>query len=71
MKKIYITCLLMAVATVSSAQEMGRVLSTTPIITQVVVPKQVCTNQTVQTQGQNKTISFFKCGRKIKSIVYL
>lgn len=56
MKKIYITCLLMAVATVSSAQEMGRVLSTTPIITQVVVPKQVCTNQTVQTQGQNTGI---------------
>ena len=28
----------------ASAQEMARVLSTTPIIQQVAVPQQVCTN---------------------------
>jgi uncharacterized protein YcfJ len=53
MKKIYVASLLMAVSTLGMAQEMGRVVSTTPIITQVIVPKQVCTTQTVQTQGQN------------------
>lgn len=53
MKKIYIASLLMAVCSLGMAQEMGRVISSTPIITQVVVPKQVCTTQTVQTQGQN------------------
>lgn len=52
MKKIYIAGLLMAVSSLGMAQEMGRVISSTPIVTQVVVPKQVCTTQTVQTQGQ-------------------
>ncbi|MBV5296116.1 MAG: glycine zipper 2TM domain-containing protein [Curvibacter lanceolatus] len=35
----------------ASAQEMARVLSTTPIIQQVAVPQQVCTNQQVATPG--------------------
>ena len=56
MKKIYIASVLMAVSSLGMAQEMGRVISSTPIITQVVVPKQVCTTQTVQTQGQNTGI---------------
>ena len=36
----------------ASAQETGRVISSTPIIQQVAVPRQVCTNSQVATQGQ-------------------
>jgi uncharacterized protein YcfJ len=35
-----------------SAQEVGRVISSTPIISQVVVPRQVCNNEVVQVQTQ-------------------
>jgi uncharacterized protein YcfJ len=34
------------------AQETGRVISSTPVIQQVAVPRQVCTNTQVTTQGQ-------------------
>jgi uncharacterized protein YcfJ len=34
------------------AQEVGRVISSTPIIQQVAVPRQVCNNQQVVTEGQ-------------------
>lgn len=34
------------------AQEVGRVISSTPIIQQVAVPRQVCNNEQVVTQGQ-------------------
>jgi uncharacterized protein YcfJ len=37
------------------AQEQGRVISTTPVITQVAVPRQVCTNEQVTTQSQQKS----------------
>jgi uncharacterized protein YcfJ len=37
------------------AQEQGRVISTTPVITQVAVPRQVCTNEVVQTQSSGKS----------------
>ncbi|MBS7807360.1 hypothetical protein [Variovorax sp. PCZ-1] len=37
------------------AQEQGRVISTTPVITQVAVPRQVCTNEQVVTQTQQKS----------------
>lgn len=36
----------------ASAQETGRVISSTPVIQQVAVPRQVCTNSQVATQGQ-------------------
>jgi len=36
----------------ASAQETGRVISSTPVIQQVAVPRQVCTNTQVATQGQ-------------------
>jgi uncharacterized protein YcfJ len=40
-------------ATVSAqAQEVGKVISSTPIIQQVAVPRQVCTNQQVVSEGQ-------------------
>jgi uncharacterized protein YcfJ len=34
------------------AQEVGKVISSTPIIQQVAVPRQVCNNQQVVTEGQ-------------------
>ncbi len=37
------------------AQEQGRVISTTPVITQVAVPRQVCSNEQVVTQSQQKS----------------
>ncbi|MFN5774717.1 MAG: glycine zipper 2TM domain-containing protein, partial [Burkholderiaceae bacterium] len=36
----------------ATAQESGRVISRTPVIQQVAVPRQVCTNTQVATQGQ-------------------
>lgn len=35
------------------AQEQGRVISTTPVITQVAVPRQVCANEQVSTTSQS------------------
>jgi len=49
----FITSVLVCVATFSAsvgAQEVGRVISTMPIIQQVAVPRQVCTQQQVATQ---------------------
>ena len=34
------------------AQEVGKVISSTPVIQQVAVPRQVCTNEQVVVQGQ-------------------
>lgn len=42
---------LAGVATQASAEEMGRVISSTPIIQQVAVPQQVCSNGQVVTQA--------------------
>jgi uncharacterized protein YcfJ len=39
-------------STVSFAQEQGRVISTTPVIQQIAVPRQVCTNEQVSTTSQ-------------------
>ena len=48
-----ITGLMTACAsTTVQAQEVGKVLSSTPIIQRVAVPRQVCTNQQVVTGGQ-------------------
>jgi uncharacterized protein YcfJ len=41
-----------AAAPAAWAQETGRVITSTPIIQQVAVPRQVCTNSQVATQGQ-------------------
>jgi uncharacterized protein YcfJ len=38
--------------TPAQAQEVGRVISSTPIIQQVAVPRQVCNTQQVVTEGQ-------------------
>jgi uncharacterized protein YcfJ len=44
---------LAATATLANAQEVGRVLSSTPVIQQVAVPRQVCSNQPVAVQQPN------------------
>ena len=52
MKKIVLLSMLSTVAAVCAAQETARVVSSTPVITQVAVPRQVCSNQQVQVQSQ-------------------
>jgi uncharacterized protein YcfJ len=44
-----------AVSGAAFSQEQGRVISTTPVIQQVAVPRQVCTNEQVTTQSQQKS----------------
>ena len=53
MKKMLLLSVLAGVASVASAQEQGRVLSSTPIVQQVAVPHQVCGNQTVYSGAPN------------------
>ena len=40
-------------ATVAGAQEVGRVLSSTPVVQQVAVPRQVCNQQAMPQQSSN------------------
>lgn len=49
MKKILLFSLIASASVMAVAQERGRVLSVTPIIEQVAVPRQVCDNETVYT----------------------
>jgi uncharacterized protein YcfJ len=52
MKKIVLLSFLSSIAAVCAAQETARVISSTPVISQVAVPRQVCSNQQVQVQSQ-------------------
>lgn len=52
MKKIVLLSLFSSVAAVCAAQETARVISSTPVVSQVAVPRQVCSNQQVQVQSQ-------------------
>ena len=60
MKKILLLAALAGTAGVSGAQgtaqgtpqEMGRVISSTPVVSQVGVPRQVCSNESVPVQSQ-------------------
>ena len=48
-----LTVLVMAgITTPTQAQEVGRVISSTPVIQQVAVPRQVCNNNQVVTPGE-------------------
>ena len=47
-----LSCLGTLTGTHALADEIGKVISSTPIIQQVAVPRQVCTNEQVVTQGQ-------------------
>ncbi len=50
MKKLLLLSVAMLSSGLSLAQEQGRVMSTTPVIQQVTVPRQVCTTEQVATQ---------------------
>jgi len=54
MKKLVLFSLIAASAGLAAAQERGRVLSATPIVQQVAIPRQVCGNETVYS-GQRTT----------------
>ena len=49
MNKIIVLATLTMAAMASQAQDLGRVLSATPITQQVAVPQQVCGNETITT----------------------
>ena len=54
-QKTWLTALMVLMASLSlqaQAQEVGKVISSTPIIQQVAVPRQVCNNEQVVTGGQ-------------------
>lgn len=51
MKQLIVGSALIAVGTLAMAQESARVISSTPIVTQVAVPRQVCNTQQVVVQG--------------------
>ena len=51
MKKVALPLLLALGSGLSIAQEVGRVISTTPVIQQIGVPRQVCTTQQVTSPG--------------------
>lgn len=53
MKRIVLLTVLAGVAGVAFAQEQGRVLSSTPILQQVAIPRQVCGNETVYSGSPN------------------
>ena len=52
MKQLIIGSALIAVGSLAMAQESARVISSTPIVTQVAVPRQVCNTQQVVVQGK-------------------
>lgn len=54
MKKLIAFAVLAALAGAATAQEQGRVISSTPIIQQFGIPQQVCSTETVY-NGQRKT----------------
>lgn len=51
MKRWTAAVLGMAVWTLGWAQDVGRVLSSTPVVQQVAVPRQVCSNEQISYQG--------------------
>ena len=52
MKKTVFLLALAGTAGLSAAQEMGRVISSIPVVNQVGVPRQVCTTEAVPVQSQ-------------------
>lgn len=52
MKKLLLLSTAFISSGVAMAQEVGRVISATPLITQISVPRQVCTTETVAVQQQ-------------------
>jgi uncharacterized protein YcfJ len=52
MKKLLLLSTALISSGVAMAQEVGRVISATPLMTQISVPRQVCTTETVAVQQQ-------------------
>ena len=52
MRKSIVLAVAAAVSGLCAAQEVGRVISSTPVMQQVAVPRQVCTNDTVVVPNQ-------------------
>ncbi|MBS0390966.1 MAG: glycine zipper 2TM domain-containing protein [Comamonadaceae bacterium] len=55
MNKIIVLATLATMAVAAQAQEMGRVLSATPVTQQVAVPRQVCGNETIYSGARPTT----------------
>ena len=53
MKRVIAAALGLSALTHVLAQDMGRVLSSTPVVQQVAVPRQVCSNEQISYQGPN------------------
>ena len=53
MTKLFLAAIALCATGVSMAQEAGRVLSSTPVVQQVGVPRQVCTTEQVEVQTPN------------------
>ena len=51
-KQLLVLSALALASGASFAQEVARVISTTPVVQQVAVPRKVCTNEQVAVQGQ-------------------
>ena len=51
MKRVIAAALGLSALTNVLAQDMGRVLSSTPVVQQVAVPRQVCSNEQISYQG--------------------
>ena len=56
MKKLVLLTILTGTAAVCAAQETARVISSTPVMSQVAVPRQVCSTSQVQVQGQKSGV---------------
>ncbi len=52
MKTVLLPAILILASGACAAQEMGRVLSSTPVIQQIAQPRQVCANETMAVQSQ-------------------
>ena len=50
MKRLFLLTTAMVTSSLCAAQELGRVISTTPVVEQVGVPRQVCTSEQVTVQ---------------------
>jgi len=61
MKKLFLLCAALAFAGVSQAQDVARVISSTPIVKKVGVPRQVCsTDQSADRTTQCSTQTFYE-----------
>ena len=55
MNKTFVLAALAAAAVAAQAQELGRVLSSTPVTQQVAIPQQVCGNETIYSGARPTT----------------